>query len=297
MAFQSAAVSPPKLPHVIEQYTPSEAELQSLQFFSENSTSEIAHLFKRQTTAKYATKYKWNVYQLIAFQRKMKRLYNSTLPPPSLFDSKYGPLPIEPLVGLLRHPFDRDVENRDYLVLLSNRTNPTLFADVFPGRAIFIDCGCSAAFNISMRWFFEQYASKGIHFQEAHGWEIDPGASAFMSTDPSHLKEDVHFYHRPITAEPNHVDNPVHLIKRIYRPGDFVVLKLDVDHGLLETALVRQLLEHAADLVAEFFYECHHNNMLMWMYFKNSHGGTSLQDAYQLYVRARRQKLRWHPWP
>ena len=69
--------------------------------------------------------------------------------------------------------------------------------------------------------------------QHATGWEVRPHAATFMQTVPADLKDRVHFFHRPISSEANHTDNPVRFVKQLYTPGDFVVFKLDVDHQAL----------------------------------------------------------------
>ena len=177
------------------------------------------------------------------WRRHFRLKYNDTLPPASYFETTYGPVPIDSLYGLLQHPFSDDVGDLSYLVLLSNGTHPKLFADVFPGRAILMDCGAGATFSSSMQYFFEKYGSNGIHFDEAYGWDVLPGASSFMSTVPAHLQSIVRFAHRLITDAPEHQDNSVHFITQLYRPGDFIVFKLGVDaattgvHGALPSPL------------------------------------------------------------
>jgi len=54
--------------------------------------------------------------------------------------------------------------------------------------------------------------------------------------------------------------NPVDWIKNMYRPGDYVVLKLDIDNDEVEGALVEQILdlEGAGDMIAELFFEKHY---------------------------------------
>ena len=44
----------------------------------------------------------------------------------------------------------------------------------------------------------------------------------------------MHYYNVPCDIEPDSAFNPLNIIKSIYRPGDFVVLKLDIDNEVIE---------------------------------------------------------------
>lgn len=101
-------------------------------------------------------------------------------------------VPIEPLVGLLRHPkyycivpgFDAAgrppsfmhgrlwKHNRDYLLpFWDNETLPV------PGRrSLFFDMGASlyndGLGGASQKWFIDEYARRGIHFDRIFAWEL-----------------------------------------------------------------------------------------------------------------------------
>ena len=105
---------------------------------------------------------------------------------------------------------------------------------------------------------------------------------------PSKWKPFWHFYNTPISADSEHADSPVRLIKQIASPGsnitsylmnwilsmdtaysvipcwcvllgDFVSFKLDIDHPDTEMPVALSLLEDEklASLVDEFFFELH----------------------------------------
>ena len=115
--------------------------------------------------------------------------------------------PIEPLVGLLRHPYavaactppgvaGVDIENKDYMLLGhiggfggAGLAGSGLVANVNPdpashrllrrsasrrsrhaGRAYLLDAGANA-FNTSLAWFLSAYAQGGIEFDQVYAWE------------------------------------------------------------------------------------------------------------------------------
>lgn len=109
---------------------------------------------------------------------------------------------IEPLVGLLRHPFAKpacvpagragtSVQDRGYLVLLGS--DPAFVKARYPGRRYMFDAG-TAAFNSSLAWLTAAYARKGIHFDENFAWEVkDEVADGYWKTVPRHDAKRIHF--------------------------------------------------------------------------------------------------------
>lgn len=59
------------------------------------------------------------------------------------------------------------------------------------------------------------------------------------------------------SAEPGAPNNPLEVLRRVARPGDFVVFKLDIDTPFVELPLVAQLENdpQLASLVDIFFFE------------------------------------------
>ena len=47
----------------------------------------------------------------------------------------------------------------------------------------------------------------------------------------------MHYYNVPCDVEPDSPFNPLKIIKAIYRPGDFVAIKLDIDTEDVEQVL------------------------------------------------------------
>ena len=50
-------------------------------------------------------------------------------------------------------------------------------------------------------------------------------------------------------------DNPLNIVRRIFRPGDFISFKLDIDNAKVEQALMDQLDTAVVPKIAEFFFE------------------------------------------
>lgn len=50
-------------------------------------------------------------------------------------------------------------------------------------------------------------------------------------------REKMHYYNVPCDIEPDSPFNPLNIIKSIYRPGDFVAIKLDIDNEKIEQVL------------------------------------------------------------
>lgn len=79
---------------------------------------------------------------------------------------------------------------------------------------------------------------------------------------PDIYKDRLHYYNAPITAEIANADHPVNIIRSIYRPGDFIAVKLDIDNSPIETAFV-DAIETDPDLlhsIGEMFYEQHYDH-------------------------------------
>ena len=72
----------------------------------------------------------------------------------------------------------------------------------------------------------------------------------------------LHFYNTPITGDFTEASHPLNIIRSICEPGDFIAVKLDIDNGPLETAIMAEI---AADpglrhCISEMFYEQHYNH-------------------------------------
>jgi hypothetical protein len=111
----------------------------------------------------------------------------------------------------------------------------------------------------------------------------------------------LHFRPVGVSTEAGDRENPLAEIKRLCKPEDFVVFKLDID-SKYEIDVVRTLLAdpELMALVDDFYYEHHVRNHVMRMH---GLGGNprdplySLKGWYDLVTPARRAGFRMHFWP
>jgi len=213
---------------------------------------------------------------------------------------------IEPLVGHMRHPRANPqclpsgtagvgIEDRAYLMPLA-MAGPSLAAHGYTGRRYLVDAGTNK-YGTGLAWLVDTYVRAGIVFDELFAWEAAPYDSAtYWSGVPPDVAPKLHFMNVPISAEPGAPMNPLTWIRNIYKPGDFVVFKLDVDQDGLEGALIRQIAD-APDLtamIAEMFYEKHYSEPAMAGYLGFNEGSGSYEDAVDLLGGMRAKGLRMH---
>jgi hypothetical protein len=112
-----------------------------------------------------------------------------------------------------------------------------------PGRAILIDAGTNK-FASSLGYLLPAYAAQGIPFDFIYAWEAQPtNATEYWNSVPNEVKPRLHFYNAPVTPQANSSMNPVDWMKNMYRPGDYVAFKLDIDNDDVEGTLIEQILE------------------------------------------------------
>jgi hypothetical protein len=222
-------------------------------------------------------------------------------PPPVLVEEY-----IEPLVGHMRHPHTlqacvppgvkaADVQDRSYLMLLGDDVSATRARH--PGRAILVDVGTNK-FASSLGYLLPAYAAKGIQFDAIYAWEAQPAnATEYWNSVPDDVKPHLHFYNAPVTPQAGSSMNPVDWIKKMYRPGDYVVFKLDIDNDEVEGALVEQVLdlEGAGDMIAEMFFEKHYAAPDMKPHFGSP--ATEYPAAVRLMQSLRMKGVWVHYWP
>jgi len=213
---------------------------------------------------------------------------------------------IEPLVGHMRHPHalqacvppgvkGADVQDRSYLMLLGDDISAIRVRH--PGRAILVDAGTNK-FVSSLGYLLPTYAAKGIQFDAIYAWEAQPtNATEYWNSVPDDVKPRLHFYNAPVTPQAGSSMNPVDWIKKMYRPGDYVVFKLDIDNDEVESALIEQILdlEGAGDMIAEMFFEKHYKAPDMKTYFGSP--ATEYPAAVRLMQALRVKGVRVHYWP
>ena len=67
------------------------------------------------------------------------------------------------------------------------------------------------------------------------GWEIRPvKAVEYWADVPVEMRARMHYFNVPCDVEPDSPFNPLNIVKAMYQPGDFVVIKLDIDTEHIE---------------------------------------------------------------
>lgn len=211
--------------------------------------------------------------------------------------------PIEPTVGLLRHPFaypcarepesqqlQVDVQDRDYLLL----AHPD-YVSSFPGRRMLFDLGSGNSFSSSLQWFVERYQDHAVSWDEIWAWdikEIEP--QEYWQGVPDEVYGKLHFYNT-YASDKHGPPSPLGILQDRFRPGDFVVIKLDIDHEVLEGKIMQQLLE-IRYMVGEVFFEMHFDAPEMHEFFGGGHSN-QLHSTLLFFEKYRKAGIRLHYWP
>lgn len=208
-------------------------------------------------------------------------------------------VPIEPAVGLLRSPHSQacttdekevvDATDREYILL-----PPLSFANYSPGRKLLFDIGTGTSFQSSLQWLVHKYEQHGITFDDIWCWESNPVvAHDYWSSVPSNWSPRIHFYNTYATADVNG-SSPMATIQQVYQPGDYIVVKLDIDNEQVERVILEQLLANA-DIVNEVHFEMHFDAPEMHPFFGQLE--TTYSETLALFRQYRSSGVRLHYWP
>ncbi|KAL4430875.1 hypothetical protein ABPG75_006131 [Micractinium tetrahymenae] len=195
--------------------------------------------------------------------------------------------PIEPLVGHLR----------EHILLLG--LNPQQFRRLYPGRALLMDFG-SSHFQTSVQWMLQRYGALGVEFNEIWGYELAKiDLNQYWGVVPPDVKPRLHFLNEGITNDTASPEHPIHMIKKQVRPGDFLVIKLDVDAPAVELPFMRAIAEDAElrRLIGELHFEMHYTHRDMALWFGDSGGNVTISDVLTMFRELRQEGLRLHYWP
>jgi hypothetical protein len=79
---------------------------------------------------------------------------------------------------------------------------------------------------------------------------------------PDEYKGRVHFYNTAFVANVSSPSHPLNIMRGVYKPGDMVVVKLDIDNAPLEISLIEEIENDATlvDMIAELFFEMHYDH-------------------------------------
>jgi hypothetical protein len=219
-------------------------------------------------------------------------------------------IPIEPLMGSLRHPWfpcwnrnEATVFNKDYMISqYSHEMFPTVLRTPGCSRKYFFDLGASmyriGIWGASESWFVETFEAQGISFDRILAWEGIPyKASELFADYPAGVFEKVSYYNVLAVTDPLAAANPLRVLKSIAGKEDLVVFKLDIDNAVVEAAFVDQIMKDVEliNLIDEFYFEHHftfHPLTTRW-------AGTTqhnITQSYELFSTLRHQGVRAHSW-
>ena len=160
-----------------------------------------------------------------------------------------------------------------------------------------------------IHWFVDTYARLGLPFDDIYAWEARPTAAAeYFKGMPLSVVARTHFLNLPVRAASGAAagdgslpDDIIAFIKTAAQPGDFVVLKLDIDAEELEERIVLDLMadDAALALIGDFYFEHHVENAVMGPLGWGPAGShiRDIADSIHLFQALRRRGIRAHSWP
>ena len=172
-------------------------------------------------------------------------------------------------------------------------------------RALLFDLGStrwqSAPFATGLTglvWLVDAYARLGVNFDGIYAWEaVGKPARDYFNDMPVEIASRTHFYNLPVSDVGGEIDDVLAVIKTVALPGDFVVVKLDIDAVHLEERIALRLLEEeVSELVGDLYFEHHVDQDVMRGWW----GPIDLRDLYDsmaLFSALRKRGIRAHSWP
>lgn len=221
-------------------------------------------------------------------------------------------IPIEPLFGFLRHPYDYcffapNMYERKTALRLSknyliqrNRNEIPMYE-----RAFMFDLGASTylrgAGGASQSWFIEQFRKREIYFDRIFAWEAAPMPDeSIFETVPAKIVNNLTYFNLPADSTPGAKHNPLRILAEVTRPNDFVVLKIDIDTSAVEIPLIMQIIENSAmyKRVDELYFEHHvSKSPMQWRGWGDTDcGNETLPGSYELFSKLRGLGIRAHSW-
>ena len=223
-------------------------------------------------------------------------------------------LPIEPLVGYLRHPEAHCMVKSRYGYWAVQQSKgyllPAWHQEAWPSAArrtpaFLLDLGASTYARglggASTKWFVDEYRARGIEFHHIYAWEAKFHTDAdIYGAMPFAIVDRTSYYNLPVDAQPGAKHNPWRTLRAIATPRDFVVVKIDIDNSTVEEPLVTQLLadRSLARLVDELYFEHHVRGTPMWTCCWRQATVTThtLVHSYNVFSRLRELGIRAHSW-
>jgi hypothetical protein len=158
----------------------------------------------------------------------------------------------------------------------------------------------------SGQWFYDMYHARGQKFNRFVAVEVETlDDTKVYEQVPADLIGIYTLMNIGLTMGGDKL-NAVELIKRIVKPEDFFVLKLDIDSAPIEESIIQNLLAGDSEnggtsaLIDELMYEHHVNFWPMngpWHIASTSKKDGDLLTSYNLFRDLRRKGIRAHSWP
>ncbi|KAL8917470.1 MAG: hypothetical protein Q9172_005837 [Xanthocarpia lactea] len=187
-----------------------------------------------------------------------------------------------------------------------------------PPQNIHLDLG-SSYFKVwgndrgaaSGQWFYDMYHARGQPFHRFIAVEVETldDTTAFRQI-PDDLVGVYTLMNVGLTMDEGDKLNTIDMIKRVVKPEDFFVFKLDIDSAPIEEPIVKSLLEDNPDeggasaLIDELvsrphpcMFEHHVNYSPMNDPWGNPQGVGDLHRSYNVFRDLRRKGIRSHSWP
>lgn len=215
---------------------------------------------------------------------------------------------IEPLATSLRSPLSLCVSSEDILdrshYVFASRYDPIAYVASLTRRIFYFDMGASTwnsgIGGNSQNFLYSVYQKNGLIFARMLLWEVEKRDPVdLFSQVPHEVFHGYQYFNIPVSIEKD-LRNPLEIMRKLTHRSDFVVLKLDIDNGIIENAILKQLM-HDSELLAlvdEVFFE-HHVNFepLIGAWGNTTDQSLTLSDSYQLMFFFRKAGVRFHGWP
>ena len=148
----------------------------------------------------------------------------------------------------------------------------------------------------SGRWLYEYYKRFGLLFDRIISYEAAPlNTTNAWNELPDEVFPVYTLINTGCTLEGKL--NPWTTLRRLAKPADHVVVKVDIDSFDIENILMDQVVNDSSihSLIDELFFEHHVSVKEMLQYWRPPPG--TLKDSYVLFTKLRQLGIRMHGWP
>ena len=250
--------------------------------------------------------------EMIGFNKSALSYYSVTKMCQDGLNTILAEVPIEPLIGFLRHPlfhcfanYPHMKVNKGYLIpMLSNEVYPQIKLQKRYATKFFFDLGASL-YNTgfggaSQQWFVETYESHGLEFDRILAWEAKLIAQKeIFKRVPSNVMGKLQYFNVPAETDIKASGNPLRILKEITHKDDFVVVKIDIDNDKVELEFIRQILNdiEISSRIDELYFEHHVSGSPMEFYgWGRTWKNMTLAQSYDIFTQLRNLGIRAHSW-